>query len=223
MQISQEDYQNIWQQPASQCVFCTPNPSLTILSSEHFSVIHDISPLIEGHLIIHSKEHFGCAGEVPEEYVAELLAVKEKISTLLSNVYGTVSFYEHGRAGHCLTDGPENRLCHHFHLHALPLDIDISSTIDKSYTHIILKNFTDITLAFDTYGQYLYFENTEGDKYFYSINEEIQTHYLRTVIAESIGFPERANWKQYSDYFMHIRAKRKVSRALGAMTRQLSV
>jgi len=49
-----------------------------LLETDHFWVILDSSPLVEGHILIHSKGHIGCAGEVESETFPELLKQLEK-------------------------------------------------------------------------------------------------------------------------------------------------
>jgi len=181
---------------ASECIFCYPEPELLFMSTEHFNVIFDKYPLIEGHLVIHSKEHWGCAGEVPDEIFYELNQIKGYIKELLDLKYGTVSFYEHGRAGHCISYGIEKRLCHHFHLHALPLAHDISSILQERFIELKMDKFDEIKEMFDRFGEYLFFESSHEKKHFFIANGEIESHLLRTLIAQALNRPERSNWEK---------------------------
>lgn len=108
----------------SNCVFCQADEKLKIYETKNLFVLFDPYPLTEGHLMISSKCHYGCAGEIPEEFMEELSFLKEKVRLILNKVYGKTSFYEHGRAGGCMATDPGNRLCHHFHLHALPFSVE---------------------------------------------------------------------------------------------------
>src|SRR5690606_5273845 len=91
----------------------------------------------------------------------------------------------------------DGAICHHFHMHALPLKNDISLEVEKLLKPIALKNEKAISVLYERYDQYLYFENTEGRKSFFPATKPIPSHYLRTVIAESINHPERADWEHY--------------------------
>ena len=110
--IGQQDFIEIRSLSQKRCVFCYPHQLKVLLETDHFWVTLDSSPLVEGHILIHSKAHIGCAGEVESETFPELLEVKNQIGQIIRNIYGSVSFYEHGRAGHCgITFGTNMRVC----------------------------------------------------------------------------------------------------------------
>ena len=181
-----------------ECIFCKP-PELELLTeTANFYVTFDASPLIEGHVDIHTKEHIGCAAEIDPSVYEEFIALKRWVATIIKKQYGTVSFYEHGRAGHCgmTVDGV---ICHHFHLHALPFKEDISKEVSEISDPIIIKDESEISVLYEEYDQYLYFENKDGTKYFFPVSGELPSHYLRTVIANTVGRPQRANWEQEFD------------------------
>ena len=79
-------------------------------------------------------------------------------------------------------------------MHALPLKNDISETIQEKFERTEIKDFSGITKLYEQFDQYLYFEN-EKSKNFYIVPGDIPNHYLRTVVADAIDFPERANWE----------------------------
>lgn len=183
---------------SKECVFCIPKSKKILTETESFYITYDASPLLEGHVDIHTKEHIGCSGEIDAETFDEFVALKKWIGDIITQIYGQVSFYEHGRAGHCsmTLDGAE---CHHFHIHALPLGVDISDEIATMFKPIIIENEHEIPVLYERYDQYLYFENTDGKKFFYPANKPLPSHYLRTVIANAIGKPERSDWENYGD------------------------
>lgn len=182
----------------AKCLFCGPPQKEILTETEHMYVTFDVNPLREGHIDIHTKDHIGCSAEIDPELYEEFLSLKQWTAKLLSKIYGDVSFYEHGRAGHCglTVDGV---ICHHFHMHALPLSIDISSEVSKSFRPILLENEKEIPELYQQYDQYLYFENSKGQKFFFPVNKPLPSHYLRTVIANAIGKPERADWENCFD------------------------
>lgn len=76
--IGQQNFLEIRSLSQRRCVFCHPNQLKTLLGTDHFWVTLDSSPLVEGHILIHSKSHIGCAGEVESETFLELLKQLEK-------------------------------------------------------------------------------------------------------------------------------------------------
>lgn len=199
MGLLPSEYEVIRSMSNKDCVFCEPHPALMLHTTEHFSVTLDVAPLVEGHLILHSKSHWGCSGEVPAELFDELLALKELVRDRLATAYGPVSFYEHGRAGHCLNDGPEHRLCHHFHLHAVPVTGNVSHVLRQQLRETDVASYRNMPDLYDRFGVYLYYEDPDGQKYFYPASTEIPRHFLRSVVSEHIGHPDRANWREYTN------------------------
>lgn len=196
--LNPEQYDRIQSQYRHGCVFCDPDDALVLFSSDQFGVVFDPAPLVPGHLIIHSHEHHGCAGEVPREDMTELVSVREQVVELVRTTFGSATFYEHGRAGHCLSDGPEHRLCHHFHLHCLPGDLDVSDRLAPRFDVLELADYAEITDLYEQYGDYLYLETDDGRRSYYVVNTEIERHLMRTLISARIGRPERADWRAYS-------------------------
>jgi diadenosine tetraphosphate (Ap4A) HIT family hydrolase len=180
------------------CVFCTPPEKKVLFETEHFYVTYDASPLTEGHLLIHTKDHIGCAAEIDPEQQDELLQVKDFAATMLKDMYGYVSFYEHGRAGHCSII-IDDKICHHFHLHALPIESKVHKTIAQRFRKLKVEDYSQLPQFYEEYGTYLYFEDAEGAMHYFPIKDDLEPHYFRTVISNSLGTPERADYKTYTN------------------------
>ncbi len=209
--ITPDEFESILKKNKESCLFCEPSSSKKILlQTPNFYVTFDDSPLIEGHIMIHTKVHFGCGGEIPEDNFSEFVQLKQQLKQLLATIYGACSFYEHGRAGHCSISNNEI-LCEHFHLHALPLKEDISSNIQNHFEEITLSSIHSLPQLYEQYDQYLLYENENGIK-FYPVLGEIPSHFLRTVISKKIGKPERANWEEVTDLALINNLKQKIKR-----------
>jgi diadenosine tetraphosphate (Ap4A) HIT family hydrolase len=181
------------------CVFCAPHHVLHLGGTENFALTVDMAPLTEGHLVLHAREHTGCAGEVPRDQYPELLALKVAVRENMRAAYGAITFFEHGRAGSCLSEGPEHRLCHHMHLHAVPGDHDVSGVLDARFDGVELATYEEIVDLYETSGHYLYLERSDGRMSFYPVAETIERHLMRSLIARHIGRPERADWQRHAE------------------------
>jgi diadenosine tetraphosphate (Ap4A) HIT family hydrolase len=94
------------------CPFCSPARLDTILAeTEHFRVVADFAPLVEGHTLIMPREHFACYGAVPLAYEAELVALKRRVARFFRTYYRPAVFFEHGVF---------RQTVFHAHLHAFP-------------------------------------------------------------------------------------------------------
>ncbi len=180
------------------CVFCNPDPYLEVFSTKHFVVLHDPFAIIPGHLLISSKEHFSCLAEAVSVYPVDYHRVLRKTKYLITSKFGCVLRYEHGRAGHCMPQKPNSRLCHHFHEHLIPARLDINNQLEQKFRGYTFESEDELPELFARYGDYLFFENADGLKKFYVANQNVPPHYLRTLVATQLGHPERQNWEKYS-------------------------
>ncbi len=190
-------------QSKGKCVFCAPDLRLKVIETENFNVLLDPFPLVEGHFMISSKLHFGCAGEIDSELFGELKFLKNKLGAIIRKTLGTVSFYEHGRAGSCLPrDGAnqESYICHHFHIHALPSPVDVHATLAARYPTVKIGGIDSIPDLFSRKGNYIFSENASGEALYCGVeNLEVPSHLMRTLISQAMGEPSRANWESYVD------------------------
>lgn len=192
-------YQTLLHQYRTGCVFCHPDPALVALARPGFGVVFDVAPLMPGHLIIHSGEHHPCAGELPADGMPALRALIGEVKAVLRAAYGAVTLYEHGRAGHCLSDGPEHRLCHHLHLHCVPGDHRVGGQLAERFPRLSVPDYGAIGELYAQYGDYLYLEQDGEEGSYFVIREEIERHLMRTLIAARLGHPERGDWRGYRD------------------------
>lgn len=182
------------------CLFCDPFPIMHVNNTENFNLLADTFPVISGHLMISSKEHYGCAGELPEELQVELIKMKNSIAATIRKNGNQVIFYEHGRAGCCLANNPDGSKCEHFHLHVLPVAVDITQHLDQSFTKIKMKDYKEIFENYYAYGNYLFFENALGESFFYpAADSKVDSHLLRTLICKELNVLERSDWQRYTE------------------------
>ena len=183
------------------CLFCQPVFGMRMFETENFQLLRVNFPAEKGHLMIASKMHYGSGGEIDDALFPELVYMKEQVTKWFRKHLSNIVFYEHGRAGGCLTSSVDGTQCEHFHLNLLPLDICINETLKKHYDSILLKSYEDIKENFNQYGDYLYFENNEEEKYFYPVqHKKVPPHFLRSLVCEKINKTHRANWQKHQSY-----------------------
>ncbi len=182
------------------CHLCHPSETLIIKQTEYFSILYDPYPILTGHFLITSRLHYGCGGELTESMMLELMEIKVHLTKILTKHFSSAICYEHGRAGSCLSLPLEERICHHMHLHVLPWNTYVApmiSTVLKKHTRI---SYADIPAFYNSYGNYVYFEHAPERGFFYPLNnQKIPPHFIRTLLCDRNGTPERADWQQYPD------------------------
>lgn len=207
--IGESEFQTILKKNKKKCLFCEPSsPKKILFETDNFFVTFDDSPLLEGHIMIHTKTHYGCCGEISEELFDEFIDLKSQVQDLIQDLYGVCSFYEHGRAGHCSISADET-LCEHFHLHALPFSEDISNEIAHQHEKFILGDIRELSSYYEQYDQYLLYENEEAI-YFFPVVDKISNHFLRTIVAQKLGCPDKANWENSTNLELINNLKKKI-------------
>lgn len=175
------------------CIFCHLDPELILKNYEHFALILDPYPLCDGHLMVVSKSHYGCIGELPDNYFSELSFIASHVETFFQLKFGSYIAYEHGRSGACHQGGFSS--CDHMHLHLLPLSVNLHSKLNSQFFNADISQFEQLRRYFHGRGEYLFFKNAQGTGKYYSTAEStVPSHFIRTLIAEEIKQPELASW-----------------------------
>jgi diadenosine tetraphosphate (Ap4A) HIT family hydrolase len=164
----------------------------TIIESENFIVIPTLGHIVEGYLLIVSKEHFISCGGIPSEMYPELEEIKEKVARILSDNYTTPLFFEHGpasqnRKGGCCID--------HAHIHAVPVNVNITGELAKHFSYREIDSFEDLKEQFEKGQHYFFLEDHSKKRYLFDLPDVVPSQYIRKVIAQKIGKPERWDWR----------------------------
>ncbi len=174
----------------------------TVYESDNFRVFAGLGPLVEGHLLIATKEHSqGIAGIAANLY-AELEQVQEWTRKKLTERYQAPLFFEHGdinegnRGGACIS---------HTHLHALPVGVDITPDLYKKFSGRTITNLLDLQENKRTKTSYIFVQTPERKRYVFDIPAVIPSQYIRQLVAIKIGKPERWNWRTYADVQTNLR------------------
>jgi len=133
------------------CPFCMPTTLHTILEvTEHFFVLADHAPLIEGHALIVPRVHYACYGALPRELRDEFLTLKRTVAAFFAAMYKPAVFFEHGVF---------RQTVFHAHLHAFPfghIPIDICEAAQPDGR--IVRSLEDLHAWYAERGHYFYLE-----------------------------------------------------------------
>jgi diadenosine tetraphosphate (Ap4A) HIT family hydrolase len=142
-------------QPAD-CVFCDVERLNGILAeTDHFLILADHAPLVEGHLLIIPRQHYACYGAVPADLEEELLAIKRRVAAFLRGTYRAPAFFEHGVF--------RQTVCH-AHLHAIPLgaeDFHVDPLLARGGRRVSAPH--DVRDWYSAPGPYFYVEQSSTD------------------------------------------------------------
>ena len=184
----------------NECRFCNPPDKERILyETKNFYVMLSLGPIVEGYILIVSKEHFDCCGALPDRMGKEFDMLYQKAKEILKETYGAVLCYEHGRAGSCLGTGDGSKHCFHAHMHLIPTSINLSEIVEKDIISENLQNLVDFRKLYKSaHKPYLYID--DGAKKIFQIEGEIRRQYLRFKTAEAIKQEHLWDWVTYQNW-----------------------
>jgi ubiquinone/menaquinone biosynthesis C-methylase UbiE/diadenosine tetraphosphate (Ap4A) HIT family hydrolase len=157
-----------------------PASSSILWGDGDFYVIPDIAPLVEGHLLLISTNHYPSIGAIPSTLIDPLQRQKTAVRQLLQIAYGKPTmFLEHGsvrcgEAGSCIS---------HAHLHCLPCELPIREVIEKMLGEGKHASIAELRGLFDEGQSYLYIEETTGNGCVYP-ERILPLQYLRQVFLQ---------------------------------------
>lgn len=133
------------------CVFCRREALDAVLAeTEHFYVLADHAPLVEGHTLIIPRDHHACFGAIPDAYEAELVAIRRRVADFLTATYRAPAFFEHGVF---------HQSVFHAHLHAMPFgSLDLPSDLFTADGARPAASLADIRDWYASHGHYFYLE-----------------------------------------------------------------
>ena len=193
---------------ANKCVFCIADqdwgdtkyykeffpgfPKRTIFETNNFVVFPAIGQIVEGYLLIVTKQHFLSTAHVPEELIEELERVMVFVRRLLTDVYQPPIFYEHGPMSSTHKGGCSIM---HAHIHAVPVKIELTKRLEKQFSGQKISRLEDLRDQKLRNQSYIFLENTDGVRFVYDV-PILPSQYVRRIIAKCIGVRDSWDWKK---------------------------
>ncbi|GEM_PF-954861 len=176
------------------CVFCEQAlfEDRLIFENERFNIVASLGQITDGgYLLIFPKRHVSCIGEMKVPELEEMERLKDvAFSRLAAGGYGeSVSLFEHGIVGQTIN---------HAHLHLIPAvlgSLDDRLMDDFPGNLMMLSGaLTDIREKYQVFKKpYLLWNPEKVYRTCWEPNAPKQ--YFRTVAAQLLKRPERADWK----------------------------
>ena len=174
---------------SARCPFCDRGAleDRLILESPNFAVIPTKGQILDGYVLIIPKRHTICFGDLSESEMDEAVMVLQRVRNAVAAAYGQAPIvFEHGIVGQTVK---------HAHLHVVPTAVDLLARIVADFPEYQkVSTLAAVQETFQREGPYLYYENAAGEKHVFRIFKWPQ--YLRLVLAEEVGHPERGDWKK---------------------------
>lgn len=185
---------------SNDCVFCDKTKLGERLISENkdWYVVATLGQITDGgYLLVIPKEHISCMGALnPKQTSSMLKTIKETCRALSLEYQRSTSatpypviVFEHGIVGQTIK---------HAHLHLLPTVIDLTAKIHNDFPEAEVEELQYAAHLQELYRQrpepYLFWTVPNG-KSMVCWNPPAPPQYLRLIVAELLGKPERGNWR----------------------------
>ncbi len=170
-----------------------------LYETPNFVVVPTLGALVEGWVLIISKEHHLCMAALPPDCQKEFISLSRFVAEVIGENYGPATLFEHGPASHGLTIG-----CgvDHAHLHVLPLAFSLKERASKSD---VLRNvewakapdgLADVSDIHSAGESYLYVAEPNVTPEFCAVRQ-LPGQFLRRVISAEVGCPDRYDYGQW--------------------------
>ncbi len=165
-----------------------------LFETSNFVVFPGLGQIVEGYLLIITKNHFPSMADLPQSIYSELSWVIDRTSEILKCEYGSDCIqFEHGASTYIQGGG----CCiEHAHLHIAPLDVDVSPYIVHRKTYEC-QNYPESARYLLRLGKpYLYVNlPRENDSESFLMDAtDLPSQYMRQVIAKAKGKEDEWDW-----------------------------
>jgi len=175
------------------CVFCDRSQFEERLcgKTKDFWIIATLGQITDGgYVLLVPKQHVECVGAMEEREAERLDILIDQTRGLLYREYKLPSVvFEHGIVGQTIK---------HAHIHIVSANITISEKVHQDFPDCGRSVITYLTALCNLYTKlqkpYLLLRES-GFVSEIIWNPPAPLQYLRTVAAEALGRPERANWR----------------------------
>lgn len=198
----------------TQCRFCYPiakKRNKILYESPHLYVMASLGQIVEGYLLLLSKEHIKSCSKVAQLYPSEFSEVLTKMQMYLHNIYGSSIFFEHGKTDCCFYY-EDNSHCFHSHLHMVPVSLsfdDLKRNKRLIYKGAGRKKTKVLKRAEEIKEPYIFTSGSDQNAALFLERKKLPKQFLRSYVAKELGTPERADWRDYEGEDLMKRAEAK--------------
>jgi len=170
-------------------------PIEAVAESRNFLLIPDIRPIVPGHLLLITRQHYSSVARVQPELRRELKQFKEGIQISLESKHEEFFWFEHGSGS---SPGSNSCCVRHAHLHFIPIRPEGMEEYLRrvSLSDALQEAAGGIEVLFNAKDDYIYFERRDGscifvERPFRPLPRQLARMLVaRMLVARKEGTPE---------------------------------
>ena len=191
--IALETYQNIGMTPEYVKLSDGGAVNRELMVTENFRVMVALGPVAVGNLLIVTENHLTSMAQLNEDWMKELVVIKNKIRKFFLNNNIQIVFFEHGLKNEEDADG----CISHAHLQVLPVEQDLLDYVQTQYNGYQLPKYEQLrSINLDGYKGYLHYETIKGANWVFPVNS-LESQYIRKLATKVLGTAEQWNWRLF--------------------------
>lgn len=165
-----------------------------ICESESFLVVPVLGSIIEGYILIISKQHINSMAELKQQELRELNSLINLLGELAKKAYGVIpTLFEHGTPPAEAKMASQSSI-YHAHMHLIPYEFKSSNEIIEESGMQLFNGIEDLHRFIG--GGYVYYRKHWGQEYI-TVNEILPSQYMRRKLADEVGKFNEWNWRAY--------------------------
>jgi ATP adenylyltransferase len=191
--------------PVSGCRFCgylkngaaSPEQWAVVAETERVVAVPSVGPLIPGWLLVMPKQHALSFGAMDSDTLAALLVDIHRIAAGWHDLFGPLTWFEHGPA-----EARSSAGCgiDHAHLHLVPTGhLDLLAGARDLFAELVFTEIAGLEATADPVAAgdaYLYLR-TPGGHSWLARSRDIPSQAFRRVIAHQQGHPAEYDWMRF--------------------------
>ncbi len=162
--------------------------------SSHFVVFPGLGHLMEGYMLVVSREHILSMGELSHAGWDDFQRVTNKVKQILEPEFGPIVLFEHGST----KGGPASgSSITHAHIHAVPASQAFLESVIRSlpFTKVHARTFAHASSVAQK--SYLLIDAGDGKCFGCHPDTDLPSQYLRRHLAHSVGKEGCWDWHYY--------------------------
>lgn len=167
-----------------------------LFQTENFWVFSGLGQIEEGYVLIATLDHYIGISDAPADLYPELEHVISRVMQEVSAVWRAPLVFEHGaisdqvhdRVGGCIVHG---------HLHVMPTVADVIPDLIRDFEGRHIESLEELKHQRARGIAYFFVQTPSGERWLFDVPRAVPSQYIRRLVAQKVGRPERAEWGAY--------------------------
>jgi diadenosine tetraphosphate (Ap4A) HIT family hydrolase len=153
--------------------------------------IAGLGAMTPGYVLLIPARHCFCSGHLLPHELDDLAELKKIIRSRLELLYGSAVFFEHGALS---ASAPGGSCIPHAHIHGFPSRDDYRPTLRANFPEVPIQSLGHLAEVTGKSAPYLFYEDSQGDAFVYTLQQSLPSQYIRRLWAKSIGRDDEFDW-----------------------------